>query len=106
VGNLTFFASIAIGLIAVSRRIAKDSRWHDLAGYTLAAGVVAVLAFPVMSILVQPAGAPLHPWFGVAQRVLVVAVLFPPLIALAIRLWRTSGAAPGPTGPHGRRRSG
>jgi len=45
-----------------------------------------------MRLMVIPDDAPLHDWAGLAQRVIVLAFLFPACIALAVRLLNTSGA--------------
>jgi hypothetical protein len=63
-----------------------------LAGYTLGAGLAVVTAFPVMAVLVIPDNAPLHDWAGVAQRVIVLLLLFPRRVVLSIRLLRCAGA--------------
>ena len=88
VAGLTFFLTSAIGLIAVSRRLARDPRWRGLARYTLAAGVASLLGFFVMGALVMPDAAPLHAWAGVAQRALILLVLFPCRVVLSLRLRR------------------
>ncbi|MFC5267078.1 DUF998 domain-containing protein [Kribbella qitaiheensis] len=86
VAGFMFFMTSAVGLIVVSRRVARDPRWRSLATYTLAAGIVAVIGILVGGGLVMPDGAPLHDWAGLYQRVLVIAVLFPCRIVLSIRL--------------------
>jgi len=45
-----------------------------------------------INVLVRPDAAPLHAWYGLAQRVLLLAVLFPPTIVLALRLLRLTRA--------------
>jgi hypothetical membrane protein len=95
VAGLTFFLTSALGLIALSRRLARDPNWRGLAGYTLAAGVVSLLGFFVMGALVMPDAAPLHDWAGLAQRVLILLVLFPCRVVLSLRSRRlVSGSAP------------
>ncbi len=86
VGGITFFLTSAIGLIVLSRRLARDPRWQDLATYTLVAGIVAQVGFVVSGLLVVPEAAPLHDWAGLAQRVLILAVLFPCRVILAVRM--------------------
>jgi hypothetical membrane protein len=86
VAGLMFFLSSAIGLIVLSRRLAHDPRWRSLAAYGLASGVLAQVGFVLMGLLVMPDDAPLHEWAGLAQRVLIITVLFPPRIVLSIRL--------------------
>ena len=90
VAGTLFFASSFIALIALSRRCAADPRWRNIAGWTLGAGVLAALSFPLMGALVMPDDAPLHDWAGLAQRFIVLVLLFPARIALAIRLLRVS----------------
>lgn len=85
-----FFASSFVALIALSRRCAADPRWRRLAGWVLAAGVLAAVSFPFMGALVIPDDAPLHDWAGLAQRTIVLVFVFPARIALAIRLLRIS----------------
>jgi hypothetical protein len=87
---MLFFASSFIALIALSRRCAADPRWRNIAGWMLAAGVLGALSFPLMGALVIPDDAPLHDWAGLAQRFVVLVLLFPARIALAIRLLRVS----------------
>lgn len=86
VAGTIFFAASAIALIALSHRCAADPRWRNIAGWILAAGVLAVLSFPFMGALVIPDEAPLHDWAGLAQRLIVLVLLFPARIALAVRL--------------------
>ena len=88
--GMLFFASSFIALIALSRRCAADPRWRNIAGWMLAAGVLGALSFPLMGALVIPDDAPLHDWAGLAQRFIVLVLLFPARIALAIRLLRVS----------------
>jgi hypothetical membrane protein len=90
VAGMLFFASSFIALIALSRRCAADPRWRNIAGWTLGAGVLAALSLPLMGALVMPDDAPLHDWAGLAQRFIVLVLLFPARIALAIRLLRVS----------------
>ncbi len=92
VAGVMFFATSAIGLIALSRRLARDPRWQGLATYTAAAGAVALLGFVAMGALVMPDDAPLHDWAGLAQRGLIVLVVFPCRITLAVRMLRSLGA--------------
>ena len=92
VAGTLFFATSFIALIALSRRCAADPRWRNIAGWMLAAGLLAALSFPLMGALVIPDNAPLHDWAGLAQRVIVIVLLFPARIALAIRLLRLSPA--------------
>ncbi len=90
IAGTLFFAASFIALIALSRRCAADPRWRSIAGWILAAGVLAALSFPLMGALVIPDDAPLHDWAGLAQRLIVLVLLFPARIALAIRLLRVA----------------
>ncbi|WP_211754379.1 DUF998 domain-containing protein [Nocardioides gansuensis] len=85
-----FFASSFVALIALSRRCAADPRWRAISGWILAAGVMAALSFPLMGALVIPDDAPLHDWAGLAQRLIVLGLLFPARLALAVRLLRVA----------------
>jgi hypothetical membrane protein len=107
VAGTLFFATSFIALIALSRRCAADPRWRNIAGWMLAAGLLAALSFPLMGALVIPDDAPLHDWAGLAQRLIVLVLLFPARIALAIRLLRVSHQRelhnqPGPSARHHR----
>jgi hypothetical membrane protein len=94
--GMTFFASSAVALVVVSFRLAKDPAWRGLAFYARAAGIALLLSNPVMVVLVVPDDAPLHDWAGLAQRILVLGVLFPARIALSHRLLHAARAADGP----------
>ena len=95
VGGITYFLSSALGLIVVSRRLAADPMWRDLAGYALATGITGVALFVAMGAFVVPEDAPLHAWAGLAQRI-VLLVLFPCTVVLALRLRRVARAAGAP----------
>jgi hypothetical membrane protein len=86
IAGMTFFLSSALGLIVVSRRLARDPRWQSIATYTLAAGLVALLGFAVGGALLAPDAAPLHDWVGLYQRLVVLAVIFPCRLVLSVRL--------------------
>jgi hypothetical membrane protein len=86
VAGVMFFSTSAVGLIVVSRRVARDPRWRGLGSYALAAGLVALVGFLVGGAFVMPDGAPLHDWAGLYQRVIVLAVVLPCRIVLSRRL--------------------
>jgi len=86
IAGIMFFLSSAVGLIALSRRLARDPRWRSIATYTLTAGALALAGFVAMGALVVPDDAPLHDWAGLAQRMLIILILFPCRIVLASRL--------------------
>lgn len=90
VAAATFFLASALGLIVLSRRIASDARWRGIAAYTLGAGLVALAGFLAGGALVMRDDAPLHDWFGLYQRVLLLAVIFACRIVLSLRLLRIS----------------
>jgi hypothetical membrane protein len=81
------FLGAGIGLIVISRRMAGDPRWRDVASYTLASGLIMVSLFVAMGVLAVPDAAPFHSWVGLFQRA-VLAVWFPCTIVLALRLLR------------------
>jgi hypothetical protein len=86
VGGFTFFLTSAIGLVVVSRRVAHDPRWRNIAAYTLVAGIVASVGFVLGAALVVRDGAPLHEWWGLYQRLLLLVVIFPCRLVLSLRL--------------------
>jgi hypothetical membrane protein len=86
VAGVMFFMTSAVALIVVSRGLARDPAWENLATYTLVAGEIALAGFFVFGFLVVPDDAPLHEWAGVAQRALILCVLFPCRVVLAVRL--------------------
>ena len=55
----------------LSRRLAHDPAWAGLSRYTLINGLVLVMLFFSFGPVILPDDAPLHPWAGVAQRVMV-----------------------------------
>jgi hypothetical membrane protein len=98
VGGVTYFLSSALGLLVVSRRLAADPRWRDLAGYALATGITGVALFVAMGVFVVPEDAPLHAWAGLAQQ-MVLLVLFPCTVVLALRLRRVALTTDGRADP-------
>ena len=94
-GFIMTFLGGGIGLIVMSRRMARDLRWRSLATYALASGIAMLVLFLVGGSLVRPPGAPLHPWFGLFQWILL-AVWFPCTVILALRLLHVAKAADAP----------
>ncbi|WP_082592614.1 DUF998 domain-containing protein [Phycicoccus sp. Soil803] len=92
VAGVTFFLSSGLALLALSRSLAGDARWGRLPAYALVAGLLAFAGFVVMGRLAIPDGAALHPYAGLAQRVVIVGVTFPCLVLLAARLHRLADA--------------
>jgi len=91
-GFILTFLGGGIGLVVMSRRMARDPRWKSVATYALATGITMLVLILVGGGLVRPPGAPLHAWFGLFQWVLL-AVWFPCTIILALRLLRMVRAA-------------
>jgi hypothetical membrane protein len=88
-GN-AFFLTSALALLVVSLRLRRDPRWRSLATSTLAAGLAVVAGGVVMNVLVIPDGAALHDFAGLAQRLIILVVLFPCRVALSWRLLRVA----------------
>ncbi len=91
-GFIMAFLGAGIGLIVMSRRMTRDPRWRSLATYVLATGIAMLVLFLAGGGLVRPPGAPLHPWLGLFQWILL-AVWFPCTVVLAFRLLRVARAA-------------
>src|SRR5918993_43429 len=89
------FLGAGIGLIVMSRRMAGDPRWRLSPTYALATGLAVLLLLLVGAGLVRPPGAPLHPWWGLFQWILL-AVWFPYTVVLALRLLRVARVADAP----------
>jgi hypothetical protein len=64
--------------------MAEDPHWASFAKYALIGGVVIIVLFCVLFALAGRPNAPLQPWAGLGQLV-VVAVWFACTIALALR---------------------
>ncbi len=86
VAGVVFFLSSAAGLVVLSRRLRGDPAWRNIAGFTLGAGLLGMAGFFTLGVLAIPDGAPLHEWAGLAQRFVLLAVLFPARILLSVRL--------------------
>jgi hypothetical membrane protein len=85
VGAFTAFLPAGLGLIVLSRRMARDPSWRRLAAYSLGSGIAVAVLFLATGPLAVPDDAPLHDWAGVLQRA-TVAVWFACTIVLALRL--------------------
>jgi hypothetical membrane protein len=88
VAGVIFFLSSGLALLALSRSLARDGRWGGLPRYALVAGLLAFAGFVTLGAFAIPDDAPLHPYAGLAQRVVLLTVTFPCLVALALRLRR------------------
>ena len=78
-----------VGLALLSWWLRTDPHWRSLARYSAITAAVLMPLFFAMAFLVVPESAPLHPWWGLGQRVLL-AVWFPCLMVLAVRLWQVA----------------
>jgi hypothetical membrane protein len=87
VGAIMTFLGASFGMIAVSRRMAKDPDWSDFAPFVLAAGIGMLALFLVLGAFAIDPRAPLHRWAGLLQR-LVLALWFPCVIAASMRMLR------------------
>jgi hypothetical membrane protein len=90
VAGFMFFLTSAVGLIVVSRRVARDPKWRRLAKYTRVAGMVALIGFFAGPPLFMLDDAPLHDWAGLYQRVFILAVVFPCRLVLSLKLLRVA----------------
>lgn len=87
VGAILVFIGASTGLVALSRRMAVDPRWHDRSAYVLWTGIVMLVLFIVVGGFAIGEGTPFHPWAGLLQRVLVV-VWFACILVTARRALR------------------
>ncbi len=84
--------------------MARAPRWQSLATYALATDIAMLVLVVAGGAFVRPPGAPLHQWLGLFQW-LLLAMWFPCIVVLALRLLhaarsadgsqRVSGPAPG-----------
>jgi hypothetical protein len=84
-----FFLSTWLGLAGLSWCLYADPVWRGLTRYTATSSVALAFLFLLLAVFAIPSSGPLHPWAGLLQRVFL-AVWFPCVIVLAIRLWRVS----------------
>jgi hypothetical protein len=94
VGGLLFFLGSPLALILLSRRMSRDGEWRDLATYTLAVGLALAAAAVLTMGLVLPDDAPLHDQAGLAQRIIILGLLFPCRMIMAGRLLRVARHRP------------
>jgi hypothetical membrane protein len=90
--GVLFFGSSAFALLVISFALARDPRTRRFALVVRVAGIMMLVSNPVMAIAVIPDEAPLHDWAGLAQRVIVLGLLFPARLGLAYRLLTTYDA--------------
>jgi hypothetical membrane protein len=96
IGASMAFLGAGAGLIAISRRMARDPRWRSVANYALASGIAVVVLFLATGPLAVPDEAPLHDYAGLLQRA-TVALWFACTIVLALRLRRIEKADQDPS---------
>jgi hypothetical membrane protein len=89
VGAITTFVATGAGYVALSRRMAVDADWRDLATYTLITGTAVLVLFVVLGLFAIDEQAPLHAWAGLLQRVVCV-IWFTCMIVLARRALRVA----------------
>ena len=101
VAGMTFFTASALALVVISFAFPQRAGLRRLAAPVRVAGVLMLVSNPVMAILVIPDDAALHEWAGLAQRIIVLGLLFPARMALSYRLLRMAAdhrATPGSWG--------
>ena len=94
IAGVTFFSCSALALVVLSRRFAADPWWRGLARYVGVAGILGLGCFVLLGRFAMPGGAPLHEVAGLLQRMTVLAVTFPALVAMALRLRRLACRPP------------
>ncbi len=85
VGGMMFFLVTPLAFLALSFRLRRDPRWRSLAPYAVAAGLALIASAVVMSTLVIPDDGALHEYAGLAQRFIVLALIFPLRVALGVK---------------------
>jgi hypothetical membrane protein len=88
-GAVLSFLGGGIGLVVMSRRMARDPAWRGLARYALVTGTAIIVLFVAFGRIVRAPNAPLHAWAGLVQR-LMVALWFTCTVVLAHRLLRVA----------------
>jgi hypothetical membrane protein len=92
VGAVLTFVSAATGYAVISRRMTSDPQWRDLSAYVLGTGILMLLLFILLGAFAIAEGAPLHPWAGLLQRVVVV-IWFSCTVVIARRALRLASRA-------------
>lgn len=91
------FLGAGIGLIVLSRRMARDPRWQSLAGYALATGIAILVVLPIHSLLALPPEGPLHRWWGLLNYS-AITLWLTCVVVLARRLLHVARGTRGSTG--------
>jgi hypothetical membrane protein len=87
-GGMLFFLGSPVAFLLLSVRLRRDPSWRLLAPYAVASGVALLGGALMMRALVIPDHAPLHDWAGLAQRMIVLVLIFPMRVALGVRQLR------------------
>lgn len=82
VNNSSLGLSLSIGLIVLSRRLTRDTRWRSLAPLTLTTGVAVLVMAMSTNFL-----AVLEPWYGLMRRATFLAWSIA-IVVLGLRLRR------------------
>lgn len=89
--SILAFLTAGGGMIALSRRLERDERWSGFGRLVLLFGVgVLVLLFGFGGLALDP-DAPLYPWMGVVQR-LLIGVWLAGIVVQAVRLLQVARA--------------
>ena len=96
VASFMAFLGTGGGFIVVSRRLAGDSSWRNLATYVFSSGIAIVVLEFAFGALAEGPGTPLHPWIGLFQWVMA-AVWIACTLVLSLRLMRVTRAEAGTT---------
>jgi hypothetical membrane protein len=91
VASFMAFLGTGGGFIVVSRRLAGDPRWRNLATYAFSSGIAIVVLVFAFGALAERPGTPLHPWIGLFQWVMV-AVWITCTVVLCLRLLQVTRA--------------
>ena len=85
VGGMMFFLVTPMAFLALSFRLRGDPRWHSLTPYAVAAGLALIASAVVMNVFVIPDDGALNDVAGLAQRFIVLVLIFPLRVALGVR---------------------
>lgn len=88
------FLGAGIGFIVIANRLGRDPYWRGTARYVFVTGLAVIAIFFGFGALAEPPGAPLHPWEGLVQR-LLVAVWLAALVILGVKLRNAPNGANG-----------
>ena len=92
-GGIMFFLNSALALLTLGVTLRSDQQWRGVARYAVVCGLLALAGFVLLGAFAVPDEAPLHPWAGLLQRVVIVLVTFPCIVAVSARLRRIARVA-------------